>query len=89
MDTNAIILILVGLVMFGLIYRSVSHKPEKTTRDGTAEPAPSPRPVPSPRPDLTNLSKAELIETAESNGVVVRKSWNKSRISAEIETHLK
>ena len=89
MDTNAIILILVGLVMFGLIYRSVSNKPEKTTRVGTAEPAPSPRPVPSPRPDLTNLSKAELIETAESNGVVVRKSWNQSRISAEIETHLK
>ena len=83
MDTNAIILILVGLVMFGLIYRSVSNKPEKPTRVGTAEPAPS------PRPDLTNLSKAELIETAESNGVVVRKSWNKSRISAEIETHLK
>lgn len=77
-----IILILAGLVVFGLIYRSVSSKPEKTTGGGVTRPTPS-------QPDLTNLSKAELIETAESNGVVVRKSWNKSRISAEIETHLK
>jgi len=89
MDTNAIILALAGLVVFGLIYRSASSKPEKTTRVGPAEPDPSPRPIPSPRPNLENLSKNELIETAERNGVVVRKSWNKSRIQTEIETHLK
>ena len=82
MDTNMIILILAGLVAFGLIYRSVSNKPEKTTGGGSTRPTPS-------QPDLTNLSKAELIETAERNGVVVRKSWSKSRISTEIETHLK
>ena len=34
MDTNMIILILAGLVAFGLIYRSVSNKPEKTTGGG-------------------------------------------------------
>jgi hypothetical protein len=81
MDTNMIILILAGLVAFGLIYRSVSRKPEKTTGGGVTRP--------TPQPDLTNLSKAELIQTAESNGVVVRKSWSKSRISTEIETQLK
>ena len=31
MDTNMIILILAGLVAFGLIYRSVSNKSEKTS----------------------------------------------------------
>jgi len=81
MDTNTIILILAGLVGVGLIYRSVSNKPEKTTGGGVTRP--------TPQPDLTNLSKAQLIETAEKNGVEVRKSWSKSRISTEIETQLK
>lgn len=83
MDTSMIILVLAGLVVFGLIYRSVSSKPEKTTGGGSTQPT-----TPS-QPDLTSLSKAELIETAERNGVMVRKSWSKSRISTEIETHLK
>ena len=82
MDTNAIILALAGLVVFGLIYRSASNKPEKTTGGGGNPSTPS-------QPDLVNLSKAELIETAERNGVIVRKSWNKARIQTEIETHLK
>ncbi len=42
MDTNAIILALAGLVVFGLIYRSASSKPEKTTGGGSS-PSPSPR----------------------------------------------
>jgi hypothetical protein len=81
MDTNMIILILAGLVALGLIYRSVSSKPEKTTGGG--------RPTNPSQPDLVNLSKAQLIDTAETKGIVVRKSWSKSRIMTEIETHLK
>ena len=74
MDTNTIILILVGLVAVGLIYRSVSSKPEKTT--GESQPAPS-------QPDqeqLLSLTKAQLVELASDLGVTVAKSHTKSKI---------
>lgn len=92
MDTNAIILILAGLVVFGLIYRSVSSKPEKKTKVGAAEPAPSPRPEPSPAsvPEISEptsqdemmmkSTRAELVLMAEEMGLTVPKSYTKTRI---------
>lgn len=68
-----IILILAGLVAFGLIYRSVSNKPEKTTGGGVTRPTPS-------QPELESLTKAQLIEVAAGLGVEVRSSWTKSKI---------
>ena len=55
MDTNMIILILAGLVAFGLIYRSVSSKPEKTTGGGTSPTTPT-------QPDQSELMVFEQIE---------------------------
>lgn len=74
MDTNTIILILVGLVAVGLIYRSVSSKPENTT--GESQPTPS-------QPDqeqLLSLTKAQLVELASDLDVTVVKSHTKSKI---------
>lgn len=86
MDANTIILVLAVLVAAGLIYRSVSSKPEKTNGGGGISPSPE---VPDLVSELNSMTKAELLESAELNGIVVRKSWSKSRISSEIETHLK
>lgn len=76
MDTNMIILILAGLVVFGLIYRSVSNKPEKTTGGGGNPSTPS-------QPDqeqLLSLKRAELVEIAEGLGATVPKSHSKAKI---------
>lgn len=73
MDTNAIILALAGLVVFGLIYRSVSSKPEKTVAN-------APEPSPYDQEALESLTKNQLIEVANSLGVEVRASWTKSKI---------
>jgi len=76
MDTNIIILVLAGLVAFGLIYRSVSSKPEKTTGGGTSPTTPT-------QPDqseLMSLTKDQLVEMASDLGVSVPKSANKARI---------
>lgn len=75
MDTNAIILALAGLVVFGLIYRSVSSKPEKTTGGG----APAPAPVPD-QEQLMSLTRAELVEVVEGLGATVPKSHSKAKI---------
>lgn len=75
MDTNAIILALAGLVVFGLIYRSVSSKPEKTTGGG----APAPAPVPD-QEQLMSLTRAELVEVVEGLGATVPKSHSKTKI---------
>ena len=75
MDTNAIILALAGLVVFGLIYRSVSSKPEKTTGGG----APAPAPVPD-QEQLMSLTRAELVEIVEGLGATVPKSHSKTKI---------
>lgn len=75
MDTNAIILALAGLVVFGLIYRSVSSKPEKTTGGG----APTPSPVPD-QEQLMSLTRAELVEIVEGLGATVPKSHSKAKI---------
>lgn len=77
MDTNAIILALAGLVVFGLIYRSVSSKPEKTTGGGA--PAPAPAPVPN-QEQLMSLTRAELVEIVEGLGATVPKSHSKTKI---------
>jgi len=86
MDANTIILVLAVLVAAGLIYRSVSSKPEKTNGGGGVSPSPE---VPDLVSELNSMTKAELIESAELNDIVVRKSWSKSRIMTEIETQLK
>ena len=75
MDTNAIILGLAGLVVLGLIYRSVSSKPEKTTGGG----APAPAPVPD-QEQLMSLTRAELVEVVEGLGATVPKSHSKAKI---------
>ena len=75
MDTNAIILGLAGLVVLGLIYRSVSSKPEKTTGGG----APAPSPVPD-QEQLMSLTRAELVEIVEGLGATVPKSHSKTKI---------
>lgn len=74
MDTNAIILALAGLVVFGLIYRSASSKPEKTTGGGS--PAPS---VPD-QEELMALTRAQLVEIVEGLGATVPKSHSKAKI---------
>ena len=73
MDTNMIILALAGLVALGLIYRSVSSKPEKTTGGGSV-------PVQPPQEDLMALTRAQLVLMAEELGLVVPKSYTKSKI---------
>lgn len=73
MDTNMIILVLAGLVAFGLIYRSVSSKPEKTTGGG------SPSPVPD-QEQLMSLTRAQLVEIVEGLGATVPKSHSKAKI---------
>lgn len=73
MDTNAIILALAGLVVFGLIYRSVSSNPEKTTGG-------SPTPSPYDQEALESLTKYQLIEVAQSLGIEPRASWTKAKI---------
>ena len=73
MDTNAIILALAGLVVFGLIYRSASSKPEKTTGGG------SPSPLPN-QDELMALTRAQLVEVAEGLGATVPKSHSKAKI---------
>jgi hypothetical protein len=78
MDTNAIILALAGLVVFGLIYRSASSKPEKTTGGGSS-PSPSPSPVPN-QEELMALTRAQLVEIAEGLGATVPKSHSKTKI---------
>ena len=82
MDTNAIILILAGLVVFGLIYRSVSSKPEKTTGGGSTRPT-----VPS-QPELQSLTKAQLIEKANDLGLTVPTSYTKTKIIQMIITEM-
>lgn len=83
MDTNAIILILVGLVVFGLIYRSVSSKPEKKTKVGAAEPDPSPRPVPSPRPEPSPASVPEISEPTSQDEMMMRSTRAELVLMAE------
>lgn len=77
MDTNMIILVLAGLVVFGLIYRSVSNKPKKTTGGGSPSPAPSPVPD---QEQLMTLKRAELVEIVEGLGATVPKSHSKAKI---------
>ena len=75
MDTNMIILVLAGLVALGLIYRSVSRKPEKTTGGGVSPTTPT-------EPDqaeLMSLTRAQLVVMAEEFGSTVPKSFTKSR----------
>ena len=80
MDTNAIILALAGLVVFGLIYRSASSKPEKTTGGGSSpSPSPSPSPVPN-QEELMALTRAQLVEIVEWLGATVPKSHSKTKI---------
>lgn len=74
MDTNAIILALAGLVVFGLIYRSASSKPEKTTGGG------SPSPDTPDQEQLMALTRAELVEIVEGLGATVPKSHSKTKI---------
>ena len=76
MDTNTIILALAGLVVFGLIYRSASSKPEKTTGGGSS---PSPSPVPN-QEELMALTRAQLVEIVEWLGATVPKSHSKTKI---------
>lgn len=73
MDTSMIILVLAGLVVFGLIYRSVSSKPEKTTGGGSAPTQPS-------QEELLSLSKVELLEMADSLSLSPAKSLTKTKI---------
>ena len=73
MDTNMIILVLAGLVAIGLIYRSVSSKPEKTTGGGSSSPVPD-------QEQLMALTRAELVEIAEGLGATVPKSHSKAKI---------
>ena len=77
MDTNMIILILAGLVAFGLIYRSVSNKPEKTTGGGSTPSVPD-------QEQLLSLKRAELVEIAEGLGATVPKSHSKAKIAQSI-----
>lgn len=73
MDTNMIILVLAGLVALGLIYRSVSNKPNKTT-GGTPEPSPYDQEA------LEGLTKNQLIEVAQSLGIEPKVSWTKAKL---------
>ena len=73
MDTNMIILILAGLVAFGLIYRSVSNKSEKTS-GGTPEPKLYDQEA------LESLTKNQLIEVAQSLGIEPKVSWTKAKL---------
>lgn len=73
MDTNAIILALAGLVVFGLIYRSASSKPEKTTGGGSTSPLPN-------QDELMALTRAQLVEIVEGLGATVPKSHTKAKI---------
>lgn len=75
MDTNTIILILAGLVVVGLIYRSVSSKPEKTTGGGIA-----PTPTLPSQEELMKSTRAELVLMAEDLGFVVPTSYTKLKI---------
>ena len=73
MDTSMIILVLAGLVAVGLIYRSVSSKPEKTTGGGSAPTQPS-------QEELMKSTRAELVLMAEDLGFVVPTSYTKLKI---------
>ena len=68
-----IILILAGLVAVGLIYRSVSNKPEKTTGN-------APQPSPYDQEALESLTKNQLIEVAQSLDIEPRVSWTKAKL---------
>jgi len=69
----SIITIIAGLVAFGLLWRSVSTSPEKTT-GGQPEPSPYDPEV------LENLTKAQLLEVGNSLGLELPKSWTKARL---------
>lgn len=73
MDTNTIILILAGLVGVGLIYRSVSNKPKKTTGGVTRPSTPS-------QSELLSLTKSQLVEKATGLGLTVPSSYTKPKI---------
>jgi hypothetical protein len=79
MDNNMIILVLAGLVALGLIYRSVSRKPEKTTGGGSSPTTPT-TPTQPDQADLMSLTRAQLVVMAEELGLMVPKSYTKSRI---------
>jgi hypothetical protein len=40
---------------------------------------------PQPVPDFESMTKAELLEYAEENGIEVKKSWSKQRILLTIQ----
>ena len=69
----SIITIIAGLVAFGLIWRSVSTSPEKTTGG-------QPEPSPYDPEALENLTKVQLLEVGNSLGLELPKSWTKAKL---------
>lgn len=54
-----------------------------TDEDTGSVPVPQPEPV-EPVPDFESMTKLELLEYAEENNILVKKSWNKQRILAKV-----
>lgn len=69
----SVITIIAALVAFGLLWRSISTSPEKTT-GGQPEPSPY-----DPKA-LENLTKAQLLEVSDSLGLTLPKSWTKAKL---------
>ncbi len=69
----SVITIVACLVAFGLIWRSISTSPDKTTTG-------APEPSPYDQESLQGLTKNQLIEVGKSLGLEPRVSWTKAKI---------
>lgn len=78
METNTVILLVVVAVVVVVASRSITRK-EKITPIDVVSP---PRDTPDPREqeDLAKLTKAQLLELANSLGLSPPKSYTKSKI---------